>query len=161
MLDPGDLRRTGGFIAVALVFLVDQLTKAWAVESLIPGLPRQIVPGFDLSLGFNSGVMSGLFVFDGVGGRWLVVAVTGAVTLALLIWLLREYRAGYRYPLALVVGGALGNLSDRLRTGAVAEFLDAHVGALDWPAFNLADAAIAIGAALLFWRCLRPERRTA
>jgi signal peptidase II len=74
-----------------------------------------------------------------------LVAGTAGVTLWLLAWMWREPRRRIAMPLALIAGGALGNILDRVRTGAVTDFIDAHIGGAHWPTFNLADSAIVVG----------------
>ncbi|MFN3574308.1 MAG: signal peptidase II, partial [Phenylobacterium sp.] len=82
-------------------------------------------------------------------GRWLLVAGTAAVALWLMAWMWRERRLAVAAPLALFVGGALGNIVDRVRLGAVTDFIDAHIADFHWPTFNLADTAITVGVAWL------------
>ncbi|MCP5933988.1 signal peptidase II, partial [Klebsiella pneumoniae] len=86
---------------------------------------------------------------DHPAGRWLLILLTGAVTAGLLVWLTRVQSRLQAAALGLVIGGALGNLVDRLRHGAVTDFLDFHVQGYHWPAFNLADSGIVLGVALL------------
>ncbi len=128
---------------------LDQATKAGALSALTPGVPFSLAPGLDLTLGFNRGVVFGLFASDTTAGRLLLIAVTGGIVLALLAWAIRERRPVVRIALGLVVGGAVGNLVDRIRSGAVTDFIDVHLGGLHWPAFNLADAAICVGVTIL------------
>ena len=144
----------------AAVLLVDQFTKAWALAELTPGRPLELLPVLDLALGFNRGVVFGLFSSNSPSGPWLVMSVTGLITLALVVWMIREREPVTRAGLALVVGGALSNLLDRADDGAVTDFLDAHLGGRHWPAFNLADAAIVCAVGLLIWSTLRkPSNR--
>lgn len=126
---------------------MDQATKLLARTGLVE--PITLGPFLDLRLGFNTGVSFGLLAGAGDLGRWLLVAGTAAVTLWLFVWMWREARLAVAAPLALIAGGAVGNLMDRVRTGAVTDFIDAHVGDAHWPTFNLADSAITIGVAWL------------
>lgn len=139
----------------AAVLLLDQLTKAWALAELTPGRPLELLPVLNLALGFNRGVVFGLFSSGAPSGPWLVMLVTGLITLALIVWMVRQPEPLTRAGLALVVGGALSNLLDRIDDGAVTDFLDAHLGGRHWPTFNLADAAIVCAAGLLIWSSLR------
>jgi signal peptidase II len=139
--------RALAFALVALVVLLDQLTKGWARAQLAN--PLDLGPVLDLSLAFNRGVSFGLFSADGAAGRWILVAATGAVAAAMLIGIARARRAGMAIALALIAGGALGNIVDRIRHGAVTDFIDVHLGAAHWPTFNLADSAIVLGVAAL------------
>ena len=100
----------------------------------------------NLVLGFNTGVSFGLF---GQAPAWLLMAFTLAIVAGLLVWIHRSDSRLTASALGLVVGGALGNLLDRLRQGAVADFLDFYIGSYHWPAFNLADVAIVCGVGLL------------
>lgn len=135
------------------VLAVDQSTKLFARAHLAE--PISLGPLLDLRLGFNTGVTFGLFAGGGEFGRWILVAGTAAVTLWLVTWMWREARLAIAAPLALVAGGALGNILDRLLSGAVTDFIDAHIGSAHWPTFNLADAAIVVGIGWLLLASLR------
>lgn len=135
-----------GSLALA-VLAVDQASKLQARIHLND--PVALGPFLDLRLGFNSGVSFGLFAGAGDLARWLLVAGTAAVSSWLLAWMWREPRLSVAAPLALIVGGALGNLSDRLFRGVVTDFIDIHMGDFHWPTFNLADTAITVGVAWL------------
>ena len=140
------------------VVVADQATKLLARTELVE--PIALGPFLDLRLGFNTGVSFGLLAGAGDLGRWLLVAGATAVTLWLFVWMWREARLAVAAPLALIAGGAVGNLVDRVRTGAVTDFIDAHIGNAHWPTFNLADSAITIGVVWLVLASLgrrRPE----
>lgn len=151
------MRSMGLCLALAAV-LIDQTTKAWALDALwppySPGIP--VLPGFDLRLGFNIGVTFGLFAQSAAGAVWLLVAVTFAVVVALAVWLWRTHLRLEAFGLGLVIGGACGNIVDRLRLGAVVDFLDLHYAGWHWPTFNLADVAIVCGVAALLLAATRP-----
>lgn len=138
-----------GFALAAGVALADQLVKWWAMETLMAA-PQgiEVFSFFNLVLVWNRGVSFGM-----LGGAalppWLLAAVAGAVAIALGVWLMRAEGRWLALGLGLIIGGAVGNIVDRLRFGAVADFLDFHIGAYHWPAFNLADASITVGIALL------------
>lgn len=131
------------------VFLADRVTKGLAVRFLsdVPTLP--LIPGvFHLTLVRNTGVAFGLFQGQGL------LIMLGALSFVLgLVWtVLKDKPArGFLISLALVLGGALGNLLDRLRFGSVIDFLDLRL----WPVFNLADSCITIGVAWMAWQMLR------
>ena len=128
-------------------FFLDQATK-WRVLNHVMN-PPQVIPVtgfFNLVLGFNTGVSFGLF---GEAPAWLLMAFILPMVAGLLVWMTRTDSRLTAIALGLVVGGALGNLLDRLRHGAVTDFLDFYVGAYHWPAFNFADVAIVSGVALL------------
>ena len=130
-----------------LSFLLDQATKWWILNHVMD--PPQVIPVtgfFNLVLGFNTGVSFGLF---GEAPAWLLMAFILPMVAGLLVWMTRTDSRLTAIALGLVVGGALGNLLDRLRHGAVTDFLDFYVGAYHWPAFNFADVAIVSGVGLL------------
>jgi len=136
----------------ALVFLVDWTSKGW-LDGL--DLARygaiEITPFFNLVMVWNRGVSFGLFNDGGEFGRWLLVLLAGAVVIGLAIWLIRARDRFLAIALGLVIGGAMGNMYDRVVYGAVRDFFDVHLGAYHWPAFNAADSAISVGVALLIW----------
>lgn len=141
---------------VLALAVLDQGTKAIARAHLTAGLPVELTPFFDLNLGSNPGVVFGVFG-DAEWGPWPLIVLTTVVAGGLSYWLIKEMRPLARGGLALMVGGALGNLWDRLMFGAVTDFLDLHVGRHHWPAFNVADAALMVGVALvLFGRTRTP-----
>ncbi|MCK5909228.1 MAG: signal peptidase II [Caulobacter sp.] len=137
------------------VLVADQVTKLMARTHLAD--PVALGPLLNIQLGFNTGVSFGLFAGAGDLGRWLLVAGTGAVALWLLTWMWRESRLVVAAPLALIAGGALGNIIDRVRMGGVTDFIDVHFGNAHWPTFNLADTAITIGVAWLLLASLRRQ----
>lgn len=144
-------RRRLGLATLLLAFLLDQVSKAWALAALWPPYSEgiSVLPVLNLRLSFNTGVTFGLFAESGAEAVWLVVLVTGAVVLCLGLWLHRAASRSEAAALGLVMGGALGNIFDRLRQGAVTDFVDAHYAGWHWPTFNLADVAIIGGATLL------------
>ncbi len=123
-----------------LVILADQATKWWIVTQVMR-FPRQIevLPVFNVVLVWNRGASFGMLSHDGPWARWLLMALAAAIGVALLVWIARTRNAWTAAALGLVLGGAAGNLLDRIRYGAVVDFLDFHLGARHWPAFNLAD----------------------
>lgn len=148
MSDAGSLSRL--WIS-ALVLAADQATKAAAERWLTPYEPREVLPFFDLTLAYNPGAAFSLLAGAGGWQRWLFAALAVVISLALIVWL-RRLPLSERWTgsaLALIVGGALGNLVDRLLHGEVIDFLDFHWAGYHWPAFNLADSAISVGAAIL------------
>lgn len=138
-----------GFAVAAAVVLADQIIKWWAV-GVLGDEPYgiEILSFFNLVLVWNKGISFGIFG-GGSLPPWLLAAIALAVTLALAIWLRKAETRLLALAIGLVIGGALGNVIDRFRFGAVADFLDFHWGAYHWPAFNLADAAISVGAVIL------------
>lgn len=133
------------------VIALDQLAKAAMVAALYPGEQRVITEFFSLVLAFNTGVAFSLFRDAGIWPRYLFSAVAIAAGI-FIVWLLR--RGGDRWycaGLALILGGALGNLWDRMTLGHVVDFLLFHWRNWYYPAFNVADSAITLGAALLIY----------
>ncbi len=152
-----EVHRIPGLTAAAAVFAADQLTK-WAVAHPL-ALPArgtiELLPFFDLKWVENYGVSMGFLVADGALGRWLLVALTGAIALGVAAWLWREKLRPDAIALGLVLGGALGNILDRVRFGHVVDFADLHFGTWHpFLVFNVADAAITIGVLLLLLRAL-------
>ncbi|MCR0984093.1 signal peptidase II [Roseomonas populi] len=134
----------------ALAFALDQATKWWVLTHLMdPHRVIPITPFFNLVLGWNRGVSFGLLSADHPATPWLLSSLALAVIAGLVVWTTRDRRPGMAASVGFIVGGALGNVVDRLRHGAVTDFLDFHVAGYHWPAFNLADTTIFVGAALL------------
>ena len=147
------------YLLVPVVVLADQVTK-WLVlaeprlsamacfaDSQMCG--RVVLPGpLDFTMTWNRGMSYGLFQSDGIG-RWILAGVMLAIALGFLVWLRRAEGRWLKLALALVIGGAFGNLIDRVRFGAVVDFIDANGLFFPW-IFNIADAAISVGAVLLF-----------
>jgi signal peptidase II len=160
------------FLVVPVVLLLDQWTK-WLVlaEPRLNALGcldrmqpcgRIVLPGpLDLTMLWNRGMSYGLFQTEGVG-RWILSAIMLAIAIGFLVWLFRAEGRCLKLALALVIGGAFGNLIDRVRFGAVVDFIDASGLYFPW-VFNVADAAISVGAVLLFvdqFLLSRPKKAT-
>ena len=133
--------------------VLDQLTKLVVLDRLAPGAPVTVVPGLvALTLVMNPGLAFGLLAGVPPGWRWIVVPLSLLALLVLLRVALRILPTGgwhERCAIGLVFGGAVGNLIDRARFGAVVDFVDVHFRGYHWPAFNVADSAITIGVAML------------
>ena len=141
---------TWGAATAALAFALDQATKWWVLAHLMdPPRVIPITPFFNLVLGWNRGVSFGLLSADHPATPWLLSSIALAVVVGLVVWTTRDRRPGMAASVGFIVGGALGNVVDRLRHGAVTDFLDFHVAGYHWPAFNLADSTIFVGTALL------------
>jgi signal peptidase II len=141
-------RWLGPLVFLAVV-LLDIQTKELAVADH-PGQGRGGVTGFfNLVLVWNPGVSFGIFRSGGEAGRWLLVVLAIAIAVILVFWLRRERRLWPRLAIWLILAGALGNVADRIRFGAVVDFLDFHAFGYHWPAFNVADSAIVVGAVIL------------
>ncbi len=144
-----------GLAVAAGVLVLDQATKWWIVEVvMVPPREIPVLPVFNLVLGWNRGISFGLFNWDSDLGAWLFTGLALAIVCALVAWMRRAEGRWTAATLGLIVGGALGNVVDRLRYGAVADFLDFHLAGYHWPAFNVADAGITVGAAVLILESL-------
>jgi signal peptidase II len=151
-----------GLALAAAVLGLDQLTK-WLARGALWEPKREIrLTGFlNLTPVENRGISFGLMQSEAGYGPWLIAGLAILVAIGLLLWLARTKRLWPALALGLVVGGALGNVVDRARLGWVIDFVDLHAGRYHWPAFNLGDAAITVGVAiLLFDALLRPAKRT-
>jgi signal peptidase II len=135
-----------------VAIVLDQLTKMMVVESLLLYESREIIPGFfNLVYVTNSGAAFSLLADMNSPWRhyfFLSIGSAALVGLTVVYWKLRKVSCFYSWSLALIAGGAAGNLIDRVRFGAVIDFLDFYVGNYHWPAFNVADSAICVGAVL-------------
>jgi signal peptidase II len=151
-----------GILAVGLIVALDQATK-WIVDQGMPlhqSIP--IIPGF-LSLTHvrNTGAAFGMLASPSPGLRSAFLLLFSTLAIGLILWIwIRDRRAGTLHvsALAMVLGGALGNLIDRMRLGAVIDFVDVYWREYHWPAFNVADSAITVGVALLLLRLLSQPR---
>ena len=144
-----------GLLTALAVALADQATK-WAMLEWLQGIGHKltVTPFFDLVLVYNRGASFGLFQTDSPWGPWLLSGFTVVVIAGLLVWMWRTRERSLVLGLGLIAGGAAGNLIDRLSLGHVVDFLDFHVGAYHWPAFNLADSAITCGVAIILYGSL-------
>ncbi len=140
-------------------FALDQFTK-WLMVAVVMRPPRLIpvLPGFNLTLGFNEGASFGMMSGVMAGKPLLMVALTGLLALMIAVMAIRANHPLERAGFALIVGGALGNIFDRLRQGAVTDFLDLYWRDWHWPTFNVADIAIALGALCVLGAVLPPRR---
>lgn len=146
-----------GIIVAVFTLLADQLVKWWVAGPLaladIGSI--EVMPIFRLTWAENTGVSLGLFSADSPAGRWALIGMTGAISLGVLYWMWRENAKAEVAALGLVLGGALGNIVDRVRQGFVTDYADLHFG--DWRPFmifNLADAAISLGVVIILARSL-------
>lgn len=158
-------RRTGYLIAL-VVFVLDQIVKYIVTGPLALERVGQIVlaPVFNLTWVQNYGVSMGFLTADSDTVRWALVALTGAIGTGVAVWLWRERNRHDAMALGLVLGGAAGNILDRVRFGYVVDFLDLHFGGFrPFLVFNVADAAITIGVLILLARALfvRPKSELA
>lgn len=152
--------KQAGLLFALLVIIIDQITKNLIVTFLYEG-QKEVLPFFNLVHVWNRGISFGLFNHDH-SGAWLLVGLSLVITVFFVLWLRKiDYK-----PLALaigaVIGGALGNVVDRIRFQAVVDFLDFHAFGWHYPAFNVADSAIVLGIAYIILDSLffEPKRKT-
>ena len=134
------------------VIVIDQITKAIVVGKLEPYVPHEVVPGlFNWTLAYNTGAAFSFLADQPGWQRWLFTILAIGVTVALTIWLRTTRRSDWKtaLPVSLVIGGALGNLIDRVRAGTVTDFIQVYYRDWVFPSFNVADSAISVGAVLL------------
>ena len=145
-------------LTALVVLVLDLVAKHLALERLLPGRPVPVIDGFfSLTLVMNPGLAFGMLADTPAGWRWLVALLSiGALAVLAVVGLRMLPTGGRLTPLALglIFGGAVGNLIDRARFGAVVDFLDFYWHGYHWPAFNVADASISVGVVLLALRML-------
>ena len=142
----------GYLVAAGAVFLIDQLSKAWAVRSLRFGDVKEAIPNFlNFAYAQNTGAAFSIFDSHGDAGRWGLSAVAFIAAILVLYYFWRTPRSDDRMlgALALLLAGIVGNVTDRARLGFVVDFIDVQFGSWHYPTFNVADMAIVIGAGLL------------
>jgi len=148
--------RATAYLLAGLIFIADQLSKWLAAGPLglqLEGQQLRLLPIFDLTRVHNYGISLGLAQAQNDTQRWLLVAITGAIAVGVAWWIRKEEARGDQLALAMVLGGALGNIVDRIRLGYVFDFLDLHFGTFrPFYVFNVGDAAISIGVVILLLR---------
>lgn len=146
-----------GLAIAAIVALVDQAVKLWVIGPLALRQVGRIdlLPFFDLTYTENRGVSLGMFQASNMETRWALVALTAGIAIVVLVWMMREKKLGDIAGLALILGGALGNIRDRYDLGYVIDYADFHIGTFrPFLIFNIADAAITIGVVIILARSL-------
>jgi signal peptidase II len=143
----------------ALLAVLDQLSKYVMTRVLVFGNGIEVTPFFNLALVYNRGAAFSFLSSASGWQRELFIAIA-LIASAWVVYLLRRYprQTLFCFALSLILGGAVGNVIDRLLLGVVVDFLDFHLAGYHWPAFNFADSAITCGAALLVWEGLRPQK---
>ncbi|MDM8561580.1 signal peptidase II [Candidatus Parabeggiatoa sp. HSG14] len=140
-----------------LVVILDQVTKVWASTILVLYQPEAVLPFFNLRLMHNLGAAFSFLATAGGWQRWFLTVLALIISVVIIVWLthLKYQQRWLACALALILGGALGNVVDRIMYGYVIDFIDIYYQQWHWPAFNLADSAISIGAVMLlvdaFW----------
>ena len=147
------------WVSLAVV-VADLATKAWISSAFAYGESREVTPFFNLVLVHNKGAAFSFLADAGGWQRWFFTVVTIVISAAIVAMLRRQHGSRLlAVSLALVLGGAIGNLYDRLTLGHVVDFVQLHARGYYWPAFNVADSAISVGVALLVWDSLRPQAK--
>lgn len=138
-----------GVLVALAVIVLDQLSKLWVFAHFVPGESVAVTPFFNLVLVFNPGAAFSFLAEHTGWQRWFFSVIALAIS-SWIIWQLRSAKPAtcFSIALALIMGGALGNLIDRLWLGMVIDFIDVHAGGWHWPAFNIADSAVCVGAVL-------------
>lgn len=158
-------RHIFGYLVAAIILIADQLSKYWIINLI--QLPQrgqiELLEILNFTWVENYGVSLGMLTASSDNQRWMLVALTGAISIGVAIWIWREKKAADTFALGLVLGGAIGNLADRIRYGYVADFIDLHFGDFQpFLVFNIADAAITIGVVILVLRAFllreRPDK---
>jgi len=146
------------YLVSIIVFAGDLLTKWLATEYLTARRPVVVAPIFNLYLTYNSGVSFSMFSAQSELGTALLIGVALAICLGVIYMIRQEKDKWTRFALAMILGGALGNVWDRIRYSAVIDFLDFHWDQYHFPAFNLADSAICLGAGIILFQMLRRKK---
>jgi signal peptidase II len=149
----------GAFVLALVVLLADQASKYWILERLdLPALGSlPLLPVLSFTYVENVGVSMGLFAAGTPLARWGLTILTAGIAAAVAVWITRERDPLDRLALGLILGGAVGNILDRIRFGHVTDFIHVHWQAWSFWVFNIADAAITIGVILLLVRALLPK----
>ena len=142
------------------VIVLDQITKRIAEYQLVQFAPMEILPFLNFALVYNQGAAFSFLSDAGGWQRWFFTALALLVSAIIVWWLYRLKRGetGTAISLALILGGAIGNVIDRILHGHVIDFIDVHYAGYHWPTFNIADSAITIGAVILIAASLMPAR---
>ena len=151
-----------GYGVAMTVVMLDQLTKHWASATLVYRDPVAVTSWFDFMLAHNSGAAFSFLADAGGWQRWFFTVITVVISVVLVVWLSRLSRSQLwlGLGLGLILGGGLGNLWDRLALGYVVDFVSLHYRTWYWPAFNVADSAISVGAVLLIIDSFYPRSVT-
>lgn len=138
-------------VITVVIIILDQITKYFALQELLLHQAVHIFPGFNLTLMHNTGAAFSFLSQAGGWQRWFFIGLASTISIAILIWMhgLSAKKRWLPAALAFVLGGAIGNLLDRINYGYVVDFIEVYYKNYYWPAFNIADSAITIGAIML------------
>jgi len=148
-------------IISVIVIILDQITKAIASAELLMFDPVAVMPMFNFTLMHNEGAAFSFLSDAGGWQRWFFTVLATVVSIAIFIWIkkLTPQEKGMAISLSLILGGAIGNLIDRVRFGYVVDFIDVYYNTWHWPAFNIADSAIFVGAIIMIIFSFREEKK--
>lgn len=151
------------FFLSLIVIIIDQITKGIASAQLTMFDPVAILPYFNFTLMHNQGAAFSFLSDAGGWQRWFFTALACIVSIVIIIWIkrLKPEEKMTAISLALILGGAIGNLIDRVRFGYVVDFIDVYYNTSHWPAFNIADSAISVGAVIMIIASLKSEDKKA
>ena len=149
-------------LLTGLVIVLDVITKAMASDNLILHETVNIFPGFNLTLMHNTGAAFSFLAEAAGWQRWFFSLIAIVVSASIVVWLtrLQKGQAWLAVGLAMILGGALGNVWDRLSLGYVIDFIDVYIGTAHWPAFNIADSSITVGAVILIYDSVRGYKKS-
>lgn len=149
------MRKSAYLFLIVVLIALDLITKQWVTQTLLLGEVVPVIPGLNLTLAHNTGAAFSFLANEGGWQRIVLSTIAMLVSFGFFVWLMRT-PAKQRWTcfgLACIIGGAIGNLCDRIYYGYVIDFIDVYVGVHHWPAFNVADSAICVGAVLLLTVC--------
>lgn len=155
-------RNLAWLVLSAAIIILDQLSKHWIMTNLNYGQPWEILPVFNLTLSYNPGAAFNFLSAADGWQRWLFTAIAVLVSIYIIYWLMRVSENDYlsKISLSFVLGGAIGNLFDRLQHGYVIDFIQVHYQNWYFPDFNLADSAITVGACFIILTLLIRRKNT-
>lgn len=139
-----------GIVVALMVLLADQVSKYWVLEHLLGAYTHiEVTSFFNIVNAWNTGVSFSMFTASSIWGMLFLVVMASVIVIFLLWWLYFEKVLFNQLALGMIIGGAVGNIVDRVRLGAVFDFLDVYYGSYHWPAFNVADSFICVGACMM------------
>lgn len=148
------------FLLSILVIVLDQMSKTFILNSYIAYHPEKILSFLNITLAYNTGSAFSFLSEAGQWHKWFFISFASLMSVVIAVWLLclKANEKLQAFGLSLILGGAVGNLIDRIRLGHVIDFIDVFYKNYHWPVFNIADCAICIGALLLVFQFVRPEK---
>ena len=146
------MKKWACFLLSFLTIGLDQLSKYWVLRTLIPYQPQPVFPMVNMTLAYNTGAAFSFLSGTGDWHRWFFTGFSMVMSIVLVVWIIRLSTTArlQLVGLSLILGGAVGNLIDRLLLGHVIDFIDVYYTHYHWPVFNVADSAICVGGLLLF-----------